>query len=42
MIPKPSNSLHEVAVVGLGYVGIPLAVGFAEAECRTIGFDLDP
>jgi len=41
MIPKPSNSRYEVAVVGLGYVGIPLAVGFAEAGCRTIGFDLD-
>lgn len=32
---------HEVAVLGLGYVGIPLAVGFAEAGCRTIGIDLD-
>lgn len=41
MIPKPADSLHEVAVVGLGYVGIPLAVGFAEAGCRTLGFDLD-
>ncbi len=41
MIPKPERSLHEVAIVGLGYVGIPLAVGFAEAGCRTLGFDLD-
>jgi len=41
MINKPANSRYEVAVVGLGYVGIPLAVGFAEAGCRTIGFDLD-
>ncbi len=41
MITKPTNSLYEVAVVGLGYVGIPLAVGFAEAGCRTLGFDLD-
>lgn len=41
MIPKTTNSPHEVAVVGLGYVGIPLAVGFAEAGCRTLGFDLD-
>jgi UDP-N-acetyl-D-glucosamine dehydrogenase len=41
MIPKPNNSLYEVAVVGLGYVGIPLAVGFAEAGCRTLGFDVD-
>lgn len=41
MIVKPTNSLYEVAVVGLGYVGIPLAVGFSEAGCRTLGFDLD-
>jgi UDP-N-acetyl-D-glucosamine dehydrogenase len=41
MIIKPANARYEVAVVGLGYVGIPLAVGFAEAGCRTIGFDLD-
>jgi UDP-N-acetyl-D-glucosamine dehydrogenase len=41
MIPKPTGSRYEVAIVGLGYVGIPLAVGFAEAGCRTLGFDLD-
>jgi len=41
MINKPKDCQYEVAVVGLGYVGIPLAVGFAEAGCRTIGFDLD-
>jgi len=41
MINKPKGCQYEVAIVGLGYVGIPLAVGFAEAGCRTIGFDLD-
>jgi len=41
MIPKPANARFEVAIVGLGYVGIPLAVGFAEAGCRTLGFDVD-
>ncbi|MEZ5231508.1 MAG: nucleotide sugar dehydrogenase [Acidimicrobiales bacterium] len=30
-----------VAVVGLGYVGLPLVIGFAEAGYRTIGFDVD-
>jgi UDP-N-acetyl-D-glucosamine dehydrogenase len=30
-----------VAVVGLGYVGLPLAVGYAEAGFRTLGFDVD-
>jgi UDP-N-acetyl-D-glucosamine dehydrogenase len=30
-----------VAVVGLGYVGLPLAVGYAEAGFRALGFDVD-
>jgi len=30
-----------VAVVGLGYVGLPLVIGFAEAGYRTVGFDVD-
>jgi len=31
-----------VGVVGLGYVGLPLSISFAEAGFRTIGFDIDP
>ncbi len=31
----------RVAVVGLGYVGLPLAVEFAEAGFRVIGMDVD-
>ena len=31
----------QVAVIGLGYVGLPLAVIFAEAGYRVIGIDLD-
>ena len=31
-----------VGVVGLGYVGLPLALRFAEAGVRVIGFDIDP
>lgn len=30
-----------VGVIGLGYVGLPLATGFAEAGLRVIGFDVD-
>ena len=41
MMPKPENSKYDVAVVGLGYVGIPLALGFASAGCRTLGVDSD-
>ena len=31
-----------VGVIGLGYVGLPLSVAFAEAGCQVIGFDIDP
>jgi UDP-N-acetyl-D-glucosamine dehydrogenase len=31
-----------VGVIGLGYVGLPLAVACARAGFRTIGFDVDP
>jgi len=31
-----------VGVVGLGYVGLPLAVSYAESGFRAIGFDIDP
>ncbi len=30
-----------VCVVGLGYVGLPLTVGFARADYRVIGYDVD-
>jgi UDP-N-acetyl-D-glucosamine dehydrogenase len=31
-----------VGVVGLGYVGLPLALTFAERQFRVLGFDVDP
>ena len=31
-----------VGVVGLGYVGLPLCVSFAESGFQTVGFDTDP
>jgi UDP-N-acetyl-D-glucosamine dehydrogenase len=31
-----------VGVIGQGYVGLPLALVFAEAGFRVVGFDLDP
>lgn len=31
-----------VGIIGLGYVGLPLAVAFAEAGFRVIGLDVDP
>ena len=32
----------NVAVVGLGYVGLPLAVAFAEAGDDVVALDVDP
>ena len=37
-----TTTTHErLAVIGLGYVGLPIAVAFAEAGFDTIGFDVD-
>jgi UDP-N-acetyl-D-galactosamine dehydrogenase len=32
----------RIAVIGLGYVGLPVAVGFARAHGDVVGFDIDP
>jgi UDP-N-acetyl-D-glucosamine dehydrogenase len=32
----------SVGIIGLGYVGLPLAVAFAEAGERVVGVDVDP
>jgi len=32
----------RVGIIGLGYVGLPLALRFAEAGHRVLGFDTDP
>jgi UDP-N-acetyl-D-glucosamine dehydrogenase len=32
----------EIAVVGLGYVGLPLALQFAKSGYRVLGLDIDP
>src|SRR3954467_9394115 len=31
----------RIGIVGLGYVGLPLAVAFAEAGCDVVGLDVD-
>jgi UDP-N-acetyl-D-glucosamine dehydrogenase len=32
----------KIGVIGLGYVGLPLAVAFAEAGCDVVGLDTEP
>jgi len=41
-IDKVASRQAVVAIVGLGYVGIPLALSLAGAGFRVIGFDVDP
>jgi UDP-N-acetyl-D-glucosamine dehydrogenase len=48
-VSAPAERLRErlagtptIGVIGLGYVGLPLAVAFAESGARVIGVDLDP
>ncbi|MFQ5857297.1 MAG: 3-hydroxyacyl-CoA dehydrogenase NAD-binding domain-containing protein, partial [Anaerolineae bacterium] len=41
LLQKIESCEATVAVVGLGYVGLPLAVAFAEAGFPVIGIDID-
>ena len=38
---KPLRDKRKIAVIGLGYVGLPVAVAFARKGFRTVGFDID-
>ena len=40
LLAKIQNRLLKVAVIGLGYVGLPLAVEKAKAGFKTTGFDV--
>lgn len=42
LLDKINNKEIVVGVVGLGYVGLPLAVEKAKAGFKTIGFDVQP
>ncbi len=39
LLKKISENKEVIGIVGLGYVGLPLAVSFAEAGVHVIGFD---
>lgn len=41
LLSKIDSRRARVAVIGLGYVGLPLAVGFAKAGFPTFGIDVD-
>ena len=41
LLEKIESRQAMVSVIGLGYVGLPLAEAFAEAGFRTVGIDID-
>ena len=42
ILQKIENNKEVIGVIGLGYVGLPLAVSFAESGVKTLGFDKNP
>jgi len=40
MVPMALNAQPKICIIGLGYVGLPLAVAFAK-KYTTLGFDID-
>ena len=42
LINKLTEKVAVIGIVGLGYVGLPLALRYAEAGYEVLGFDIDP
>lgn len=42
ILSKIQSNTEVIGIIGLGYVGLPLAVNFAEAGIKTVGFDKNP
>lgn len=41
LLQKIKNKSCILGIIGLGYVGLPLALAFTESNCKVIGFDKD-
>ena len=39
---EPQRSTMKIAIVGLGYVGLPLSLQFARSGVKVLGLDIDP
>lgn len=42
LINKLNDKQAVIGIVGLGYVGLPLSIRFAEVGYKVLGFDIDP
>ncbi len=42
LIKKLNTKTATIGIIGLGYVGLPLSLRYAEANYKVIGFDIDP
>ncbi|RJP70818.1 MAG: nucleotide sugar dehydrogenase [Ignavibacteriales bacterium] len=42
LLEKINNNSAVIGIIGLGYVGLPLALEFANKKFKVIGFDNDP
>lgn len=42
LVSKLDNRDAIIGIVGMGYVGLPLALRFSEVGYRVLGFDIDP
>jgi UDP-N-acetyl-D-glucosamine dehydrogenase len=42
LLSRIQNKTANIGIIGLGYVGLPLARAFAAAGLRVLGFDIDP
>ena len=41
LLSRLQSNSAVIGIIGMGYVGLPLAIAFGEAGCRILGFDLD-
>src|SRR5580698_10032895 len=42
LLSRIQNKTATVGIIGLGYVGLPLARAFAREGLKVLGFDIDP
>ena len=42
LIEKITQKESRIGIIGLGYVGLPLAIEYCRAGFRVTGFDIDP